>query len=58
MAETVHNVGHLNLYKLASALVADLEKGLARHVLNTRMGLVHELKQLVHDCLQKLPMIA
>lgn len=49
---------HLNLHKLPSAFMANLEEGLARHVLHTRMCLMHELKQLVHDCLQKLPVIA
>lgn len=49
---------HLNLHKLASALVADLEEGLTRHVLNTGVGLMHKLKELVHDSLQKLPVVA
>ena len=49
---------HLDLHKLASALVADLEEGLTRHVLNTGVGLVHKLKELVHDSLQKLPVVA
>lgn len=40
------------------ALVADLEEGFAGHVLHARVGLVHELKQLVHHRLQKLPVVA
>ncbi len=49
---------HLDLYKLSFALVTDLEEGLARHVLDARMSLMHELKQLVHDGLQELPVVA
>ena len=43
--------------KLPLALVADLQEGLTGHVLDTRVHLVHELEQLVHHCLQKLPVI-
>ena len=38
--------------------MADLEEGLTRHVLDSRMRLMHELKQLVDHSLQKLPVIA
>ena len=51
-------VTHLNLHKLSSALVTDLEEGLASHVLDARVSLMHELKQLVHDSLQELPVVA
>ena len=57
-AKTWSNSAYLNLHKLPSALVADLEKGLTSHVLHARMGLMHELKQLVHHCLQELPVVA
>ena len=57
-AKTWSDSAYLNLHKLASALVADLEKGLTSHVLHSRMGLMHELKQLVHHCLQELPVVA
>ena len=43
--------------KLPLALVADLQEGLAGHVLDTRVHLVHELEQLVHHCLQELPVV-
>lgn len=49
---------HLNLHKLSLAFVADFEEGLTRHVLDTRMSLMHELKELVHNSLQELPVIA
>lgn len=51
-------VTHLNLHKLSSALVTDLEEGLASHVLDARVSLMHELKQLVHNSLQELPVVA
>lgn len=44
--------------EFALALVADLEEGLAGHVLDARVRLVHELEQLVHDRLQELPVVA
>ena len=44
--------------KLALALVADLEEGLAGHVLDARVRLVHELEQLVDHRLQELPVVA
>ena len=43
--------------KLPLALVADLQEGLAGHVLNARVHLVHELKQLIDHCLQEFPVI-
>lgn len=43
--------------KLPLALGADLQECLAGHVLDTRVSLVHEFKQLVHDCLQEFPVI-
>ena len=49
---------HLDLYKLSFALVADLEEGFARHVLDAWVGLMHELEELVHHGLQELPMVA
>ncbi len=33
--------------KLSLALVADLQEGLAGHILDARVHLVHELKELV-----------
>ena len=44
--------------ELPLAFVTDLEEGLTGHVLHPRMKLVHELKELVHDCLQKLPVVS
>jgi hypothetical protein len=44
--------------KLALALVADLQEGVARHVLHAGVRLVHELKQLVDDRLEELPVRA
>ena len=44
--------------KLAPALVADLQESLAGHVLDPRVGLVHELEELVDDGLEKLPVVA
>lgn len=42
-------------HEVASALLGDLNKGIASHILDTVVCLVHELKQLVDDGLQKLP---
>ncbi len=47
----------LKLDELEFALVADLEEGFAGHVLDTRVGLMHELKQLIHHRLKELPVI-
>mmetsp|Transcript_9954 Transcript_9954/g.25311 ORF Transcript_9954/g.25311 Transcript_9954/m.25311 type:complete len:305 (+) Transcript_9954:1038-1952(+) len=44
--------------KLPAALVADLQEGVACHVLHPGMRLMHELKELVDDCLEKLPVRA
>mmetsp|Transcript_12755 Transcript_12755/g.49781 ORF Transcript_12755/g.49781 Transcript_12755/m.49781 type:complete len:361 (+) Transcript_12755:1515-2597(+) len=44
--------------EFALALDGDLEEGVARHVLDARVRLVHEFEQLVHDSLQKLPVQA
>jgi hypothetical protein len=49
---------HLQDYELALAFVAYLQEGLASHVLHARVRLVHKLKQLVHDRLEELPVIA
>ena len=48
---------YLKSHKLIFALVADLEEGLASHVLDPWVCLMHELKQLVHHRLQKLPVV-
>eukprot|EP00001_Collodictyon_triciliatum_P065116 11553_4 len=45
----------LVLDELVFAPLADLEKGLACHVLDTRMRLVHELEQLIHHSFEELP---
>ncbi len=42
-------------HEFSLALLADLQKGVAGHVLHSRMMLVHKLEQFVHDGLQKLP---
>ena len=49
---------YLNLHELSFALVANLQESFTSHVLHPRMGLMHELKQLVHNCLQELPVVA
>ena len=51
-----HHFPHLDLYKLPPALLRNLDEGVARHVLHPLVGLVHELEQFVHDCLQEAPM--
>mmetsp|Transcript_2402 Transcript_2402/g.6409 ORF Transcript_2402/g.6409 Transcript_2402/m.6409 type:complete len:300 (-) Transcript_2402:261-1160(-) len=48
----------LDRRELLFALLRDLQKRVARHVLHPRVRLVHELKQFVHHRLQKLPMRA
>mmetsp|Transcript_18783 Transcript_18783/g.59888 ORF Transcript_18783/g.59888 Transcript_18783/m.59888 type:complete len:439 (-) Transcript_18783:909-2225(-) len=45
----------LHAHKLGAALLADLEEGVARHVLHARVRLVHELEQLIHHRLEELP---
>ena len=47
----------LESHELVFAFVADLEEGLAGHVLDSRVRLMHEFKQLVHHRLQKLPVV-
>ena len=42
--------------KLSFTFLGDLQKRVARHILDAWMQLVHELKQLVDDRLQELPM--
>jgi len=42
-------------HKVAPALLGDLNKGITGHVLDTVVCLVHELKQLVDNGLQELP---
>lgn len=49
---------HLRHHKLALALVANLQKRFARHVLHPRVRLVHKLKELVDHRLEKLPVVA
>lgn len=49
---------YLNLHKLSFALVANLQESFTSHILHPRMRLMHELKQLIHDCLQELPVVA
>lgn len=49
---------NLCLNKLPLAFLADLQECFARHVLDAWMGLMHELEQLVDNCLQKLPVVA
>ena len=41
---------------MASTLLRDLDEGVTGHILHPIMGLMHELKQLVHHRLQELPM--
>jgi len=47
--------GDLQDCKLAPAFLCDLQECVARHVLDAREGLFHELKQLVGDSLQEAP---
>ena len=53
-----HHLPHLDLYKLPPALLRNLDESVASHVLHTLVGLVHELEQFVHDCLQEAPVCA
>ena len=53
-----HRAARLVDDKLSFALVADLQEGLAGHVLDAGLRLVHELNQLVHHRLQELPVVA
>ena len=46
---------YLNLDKLPPALDGDLDERVARHVLDSLVGLVHELEQLVNNSLQEPP---
>ena len=46
---------YLNLDKLPPALDGYLDERVARHVLDTLVGLVHELEQLVYNRLQEPP---
>ena len=39
-----HHFPHLDLYKLPPALLRNLDEGVARHVLHSLVGLVHELE--------------
>ena len=43
------------LYEVPSTFLCDLDKSVTGHVLYSVMSLVHELKQLIHHCLEKLP---
>ena len=49
---------YLGRHELSLALLADLQKGVTRHVLHPRVVLVHKLEQFVHHSLQKLPVCA
>ena len=51
----VINSSHLNLNKLSPTLDGDLDERVAGHILDAFVGLVHELEQLVHHCLQEPP---
>ena len=50
-----HVLAKLNRDKVAATLLSDLDERVARHVLNSLVGLVHEFEQLVHYGLQELP---
>lgn len=41
--------------EVTTTLLSDLDEGIASHVLNSLVGLVHELEELVDDCLEELP---
>ena len=43
-------------HEMAPTFLGNLDERIASHVLDTFMGLVHELKKLVDDSLQELPM--
>ena len=43
------------LYEVSPAFLRYLDEGVTRHVLHSIMSFMHELKQLVHHCLQELP---
>mmetsp|Transcript_65135 Transcript_65135/g.114913 ORF Transcript_65135/g.114913 Transcript_65135/m.114913 type:complete len:718 (-) Transcript_65135:1341-3494(-) len=49
---------HLRGHEFSLALLADLQKGVTRHVLHSGVVLVHKLEQFVHHSLQKLPVCA
>mmetsp|Transcript_41703 Transcript_41703/g.77115 ORF Transcript_41703/g.77115 Transcript_41703/m.77115 type:complete len:336 (+) Transcript_41703:162-1169(+) len=55
LADERRGLVRLERDELSLALGRDFEEGVARHVLDARVALVHELEQLVHDRLQKLP---
>lgn len=46
---------YLQYHKFAPAFVADLEEGVACHVLHARVCLMHKLKELVDHCFEELP---
>mmetsp|Transcript_5554 Transcript_5554/g.18318 ORF Transcript_5554/g.18318 Transcript_5554/m.18318 type:complete len:446 (-) Transcript_5554:816-2153(-) len=48
-------LANLHDHELALALDCDFQKSVARHVLHTRVGFVHELEQLIHHGFQELP---
>ena len=43
------------LYEVPSTFLCDLDKSVTGHVLYSVMSLMHELKQLIHHCLEKFP---
>ncbi len=47
--------GGLLRHELSFTFLGDLQKSITSHVLHAGMQFVHELKQLVHDRLQELP---
>ncbi len=48
-------MSHLLHYEFAPALVTYLEESVTGHILDPWMYLMHELKQLIHHSLEKLP---
>ena len=56
--KTQQNTTYLGRHKLPLALLADLQEGVAGHVLHPGVVLVHKLEQLVHHGLQELPVRA
>jgi hypothetical protein len=42
-------------YKVSTAFLCNLNESVTGHILYTLMGFVHELKELVYNSFQKLP---
>jgi hypothetical protein len=51
-----HILAQLDLNEVSSALLRNFDERIARHVLNSLVSLVHELKELVDHCFEELPM--